>query len=100
MNFLDNMDALSAGIGLDRCIDVCRDSACNGSVTNSVGCLSADIVGAALSGFPGSESPPASIFMGDCGSNLIGFLLATLTVTGTLHESTGSRHGHVGRRSA
>ena len=38
------------------------------------------------------ESAPASIFMGDCGSNLIGFLLATLTVTGTFYERTGSRH--------
>ena len=30
--------------------------------------------------------------MGDCGSNLVGFLLATLTVTGTFYENSGSRH--------
>jgi UDP-GlcNAc:undecaprenyl-phosphate GlcNAc-1-phosphate transferase len=36
--------------------------------------------------------PPAAIFMGDCGSNLIGFLLATLTVAGTFYQRSGSRH--------
>ena len=30
--------------------------------------------------------------MGDSGSNLIGFLLATLTIAGTFYERSGSRH--------
>jgi UDP-GlcNAc:undecaprenyl-phosphate GlcNAc-1-phosphate transferase len=92
MNFLDNMDALSAGIGLIASamfaailLFMVR------SPTVSVAFPLALLAGA-LSGFLVWNRPPASIFMGDCGSNLIGFLLATLTVTGTFYESTGSRH--------
>lgn len=92
MNFLDNMDALSAGIGL------IASSIFAGilvlmikSPTLSVA-LPLVLLSGALFGFLFWNRPPASIFMGDCGSNLIGFLLATLTVTGTFYESTGSRH--------
>ena len=92
MNFLDNMDALSAGIGLIASamfaailLFMVR------SPTVSVAFPLATLAGA-LAGFLVWNRPPASIFMGDCGSNLIGFLLATLTVTGTFYESTGSRH--------
>ena len=92
MNFLDNMDALSAGIGLIASamfaailLFMVR------SPTVSVAFPLALLAGA-LAGFLVWNRPPASIFMGDCGSNLIGFLLATLTVTGTFYESTGSRH--------
>jgi UDP-GlcNAc:undecaprenyl-phosphate GlcNAc-1-phosphate transferase len=92
MNFLDNMDALSAGIGLIASamfaailLFMVR------SPTVSVA-FPLVLLAGALSGFLVWNRPPASIFMGDCGSNLIGFLLATLTVTGTFYESTGSRH--------
>ena len=92
VNFLDNMDALSAGIGLIASamfaailLFMVR------SPTVSVA-FPLVLLAGALSGFLVWNRPPASIFMGDCGSNLIGFLLATLTVTGTFYESTGSRH--------
>ena len=92
MNFLDNMDGLSAGIGVIASM-------------MSVGILLLMVkephwsvafvlllMGGSLSGFLCWNRPPASIFMGDCGSNLIGFLLATLTVSGTFYERSGSRH--------
>lgn len=92
LNFLDNMDSLSAGIGLIASamfaailLFMIR------SPTVSVA-FPLVLLAGALSGFLVWNRPPASIFMGDCGSNLIGFLLATLTVTGTFYESTGSRH--------
>ena len=50
------------------------------------------ILSGSLSGFLVWNRPPASIFMGDSGSNLIGFLLATLTVTGSFYQRSGSRH--------
>jgi UDP-GlcNAc:undecaprenyl-phosphate/decaprenyl-phosphate GlcNAc-1-phosphate transferase len=50
------------------------------------------ILSGSLSGFLVWNRPPASIFMGDSGSNLIGFLLATLTVTGSFYQQSGSRH--------
>lgn len=92
MNFLDNMDALSAGIGLIASLMFAAILLFMvRSPTVSVA-LPLVLLAGALSGFLVWNRPPASIFMGDCGSNLIGFLLATLTVTGTFYESTGSRH--------
>lgn len=92
MNFLDNMDGLSAGIG------VIAASMSAGilllMVRDSHWCVAFGllILSGALSGFLVWNRPPASIFMGDSGSNLIGFLLATLTVTGTFYQHSGSRH--------
>ncbi|RLS73507.1 MAG: undecaprenyl/decaprenyl-phosphate alpha-N-acetylglucosaminyl 1-phosphate transferase [Planctomycetota bacterium] len=92
MNFLDNMDALSAGIGLIASLMFAAILLVMlRSPTVSVA-FPLVLLAGALSGFLVWNRPPASIFMGDCGSNLIGFLLATLTVTGTFYESTGSRH--------
>lgn len=92
MNFLDNMDALSAGIGAIAAIvfagilmAMVRTPAWNVA-------LAFLLLAGAQSGFLVWNRPPASIFMGDSGSNLIGFLLATLTVVGTFYESDGSRH--------
>jgi len=92
LNFLDNMDGLSAGIGLiASLIFACILVAMVKSPTLSVA-FPLVLLAGSLVGFLVWNRPPASIFMGDCGSNLIGFLLATLTVTGTFYESTGSRH--------
>ncbi|MEZ6124665.1 MAG: MraY family glycosyltransferase [Planctomycetaceae bacterium] len=92
MNFLDNMDGLSAGIG------VIAASVSAGILLLMVHephrcvALALLLLAGSLSGFLWWNRPPASIFMGDSGSNLIGFLLAALTVTGTFYERTGSRH--------
>ncbi len=92
MNFLDNMDGLSAGIG------VIASSLSAGilllMVREAHWCVAFGLLllGGSLSGFLCWNRPPASIFMGDSGSNLIGFLLATLTVTGSFYQHSGSRH--------
>lgn len=92
LNFLDNMDGLSAGIGLiSSLIFAVILVALVKSPTLSVA-FPLVLLAGSLVGFLVWNRPPASIFMGDCGSNLIGFLLAVLTVTGTFYESTGSRH--------
>jgi UDP-GlcNAc:undecaprenyl-phosphate/decaprenyl-phosphate GlcNAc-1-phosphate transferase len=92
MNFLDNMDALSAGIGLIASLIFA--AILIGMVRNPAWSIATPLLflAGSLVGFLIWNRPPASIFMGDCGSNLIGFLLATLTVTGTFYESSGSRH--------
>ena len=92
MNFLDNMDGLSAGIGviaalLSAGILLLMVRQPHWSV--AFGLL---LLAGSLSGFLFWNRPPATIFMGDSGSNLVGFLLATLTVTGTFYEHSGSRH--------
>ncbi len=92
MNFLDNMDALSAGIGLIASMIFAAILVLMVKTPTLSVALPLVLLAGALFGFLVWNRPPASIFMGDCGSNLIGFLLATLTVTGTFYESTGSRH--------
>jgi UDP-GlcNAc:undecaprenyl-phosphate GlcNAc-1-phosphate transferase len=76
-NFLDNMDGLSAGIAA-----VCATAFLITAVLIGqwfVAGMLALLVGA-LIGFLCFNFPPATIFMGDSGSLVIGFILGVLTV--------------------
>ncbi|HWB68860.1 MAG TPA: MraY family glycosyltransferase [Solirubrobacterales bacterium] len=81
INFIDGVDGLAAG--------VCTIAAVTLAVIalslerNSAGVLAALTAGGAL-GFLRHGFPPASSFMGDTGSNLLGYLLATASVQGAL----------------
>lgn len=81
VNFSDGADGLAAG--------VCAIAALAFAVIafdlgrNTAGILAAITAGAAL-GFLLWNFPPAKIFMGDCGSNLLGLLLGAVIVEGTL----------------
>ncbi|MBE2319243.1 undecaprenyl/decaprenyl-phosphate alpha-N-acetylglucosaminyl 1-phosphate transferase [Solirubrobacter sp. CPCC 204708] len=81
VNFSDGADGLAAG--------VCAIAALAFAVIafdlgrRTAGTLSAITAGAAL-GFLLWNFPPAKIFMGDCGSNLLGLLLGAVIVEGTL----------------
>jgi UDP-GlcNAc:undecaprenyl-phosphate/decaprenyl-phosphate GlcNAc-1-phosphate transferase len=81
VNFSDGVDGLAAG--------VCAIAATSFSVIAfdlgkaSAGVLAAIIAGAAL-GFLVHNFHPASVFMGDCGSNLLGYLLGAVIVEGSL----------------
>ena len=81
VNFSDGVDGLAAG--------VCAISAVAFSIIafdlgrTTAGILAAIIAGAAL-GFLLFNFHPASVFMGDCGSNLLGLLLGAVIVEGTL----------------
>ena len=93
MNFLDNMDMLSGGIGL---IAASLFAVVMLSMTGEprwlVGGALLVLVGA-LAAFLVHNRSPARIFMGDCGSTFIGMLLATLTVLGTFYdERVTGRH--------
>lgn len=92
MNFLDNMDALSAGIGLIASVLFAGILVLFVPEPAYDVAIPLVLLSGSLLGFLIWNRPPASIFMGDCGSNLIGFLLATLTVTGTFYQNNGSRH--------
>ena len=79
-NFLDNMDGLSAGIAA-----VCATAFLIAALSIQqyfVAALLAMLVGSLL-GFLCFNFSPASIFMGDGGSLLIGFVLGILTVRTT-----------------
>jgi UDP-GlcNAc:undecaprenyl-phosphate/decaprenyl-phosphate GlcNAc-1-phosphate transferase len=81
VNFSDGIDGLAAG--------VCAISAVGFSVIafdlheDTAGILAACVAGAAL-GFLVHNFHPASVFMGDSGSNLLGLLLGAVIVEGSL----------------
>ena len=81
VNFSDGVDGLAAG--------VCAIAAVAFSIIafdlgrNTAGILAAIVCGAAL-GFLIFNFNPAKVFMGDCGSNLLGLLLGAVIIEGTL----------------
>lgn len=79
-NFLDNMDGLSAGIAT-----VCAVALFGASVAVGQAFVPAMLVIliGSLFGFLCFNFPPASIFMGDCGSLIIGFMMGILTIQTT-----------------
>lgn len=77
INFLDNMDGLSAGIAAVTSSFILLLALFNGQFL--VGALAAGLLGACL-GFLRYNFPPARIFMGDVGSLFLGFLLAVLGI--------------------
>ena len=79
-NFLDNMDGLAAGVGLIAAILFAAAQVQVGGLF--VPAILLILVGA-LAGFLVWNRYPAVLFMGDAGSNFIGFLLGSLTVVGT-----------------
>jgi UDP-GlcNAc:undecaprenyl-phosphate GlcNAc-1-phosphate transferase len=89
MNFMDNMDGLSAGVAAVSAGCFLAASLLNGQLFVG-GCL-ALLIGACL-GFLAFNFPRrggARIFMGDSGSLVLGFLLAFLTVRTTYYGRAG-----------
>jgi UDP-GlcNAc:undecaprenyl-phosphate GlcNAc-1-phosphate transferase len=88
-NFLDNMDGLSAGVACvcAFCFFVTAISIEQWFVAASLALL----IGALL-GFLCFNFPPASLFMGDSGSLVIGFILGVLTIR-TQYLHTGEDFG-------
>ena len=79
-NMLDNMDGLAASVGLIVAILFCGAQVAVGSLFVPAVML---VVAGALAGFLVHNHWPARLFMGDAGSNFLGFLLGALTVAGT-----------------
>lgn len=77
VNFLDNMDGLSAGVAAVASAFFVLLAALSGQYL--VGALAAAIFGACL-GFVAYNYNPASIFMGDTGSLFLGFFLAAIGI--------------------
>jgi UDP-GlcNAc:undecaprenyl-phosphate GlcNAc-1-phosphate transferase len=81
INFLDGVDGLAAGVCMIAAVTLAAIAL--SLERNAAGVLAALTAGAAL-GFLRHGFPPASSFMGDTGSNLLGYLLATASVQGAL----------------
>ncbi|MDB5351914.1 MAG: UDP-N-acetylmuramyl pentapeptide phosphotransferase/UDP-N-acetylglucosamine-phosphate transferase [Planctomycetota bacterium] len=91
-NFLDNMDGLAASVGLIAALLFVGAQVAVGSLF--VPAVLLVLVGA-LAGFLLHNRPPARLFMGDAGSNFLGFLLGTLTVAGTFTRAGFPPYGIV-----
>ncbi|UYV12515.1 MAG: undecaprenyl/decaprenyl-phosphate alpha-N-acetylglucosaminyl 1-phosphate transferase [Phycisphaera sp.] len=88
MNFLDNMDGLSAGVAAVAGAFLTAAMLLAGQWF--VAGLSACVVGACL-GFMPHNFPRARVFMGDGGSLVLGFVLGFLSVRGTYMTEGGSQ---------
>jgi UDP-GlcNAc:undecaprenyl-phosphate/decaprenyl-phosphate GlcNAc-1-phosphate transferase len=90
-NFLDNMDGLSAGIAA---VATTAFLVASISINQLFVPAALALLLGALIGFLCYNFPPASIFMGDSGSLVIGFILGVLTVRTTfLPEDVGWQAG-------
>ncbi|HMQ04655.1 MAG TPA: hypothetical protein PKD26_12120 [Pyrinomonadaceae bacterium] len=84
INLLDNMDGLAAGIAAIGAFSLALGFYANGQISELT--LAAIFIGS-LVGFLILNFNPASLFMGDCGSMFVGFLLAGTVLLG----QTGGR---------
>lgn len=89
INLLDNMDGLAAGISAIAAISLGLSFAANGQIGEA---LFIGVFIGALIGFLVYNFNPASIFMGDCGSMFVGFLLASSVL---LNQTGGRSRGIV-----
>lgn len=87
-NFMDNMDGLSAGAAALTSLVLAVSAMCAGQIF--VPCLLLLMTGAVL-GFLIYNFPPASIFMGDAGSLVIGYFLAVCAVLTTYYDPAQQR---------
>ena len=83
INFMDNMDGLAAGVSAIAAGFFMAACLVNGQwfIAASLALLVGGLVGFLVFNFP-----PATIFMGDRGSLVVGFLLAVLTVRTTYYD--------------
>ncbi len=82
-NMLDNMDGLSAGVAAIIALFFCIVAVQTGHYF--IAAFLCGLIGA-LAGFLLFNFPPAAIFMGDCGSTQIGYLLSVMTVEFTFFQ--------------
>ena len=81
INLIDGLDGLSAGIGIISCFSLLIIFVINGSAIISIILITA--LAGALVGFLPFNFNPARTFMGDSGSNFLGFCLAIISIIGT-----------------
>ena len=84
-NFTDNMNGLCAGLGAISAVLFALHAALPGHYL--VACFGFLVAGALL-GFMPLNYPTAKTFLGDSGSHLIGYLIATMAVLPHFHHET------------
>jgi UDP-GlcNAc:undecaprenyl-phosphate GlcNAc-1-phosphate transferase len=85
INIVDGLDGLAAGISGIAAMTMLAVAAFHGAV--GVALLSAILAGVTM-GFLRYNFHPATIFMGDAGSMFLGYMIAAISVVGTLKYAT------------
>ena len=85
INFMDGLDGLAAGIACIAASTLALVAWQMGQTTSAT--LAVIVMGITL-GFLRFNKYPASIFMGDMGSNFLGFLLGAISVSGSFKSAT------------
>ena len=80
LNLIDGLDGLSTGISLIACISLLIIFSLNGSPMISIVLITA--LGGALCGFLPYNFNPAKTFIGDTGSNFLGYCLSIISILG------------------
>ena len=81
LNLLDGMDGLLSCIGLMICLAMAVIAV---QLAHWPAACVATALAGALLGFLRYNSPPASIFMGDCGSMVVGLVIGVVAIQGSL----------------
>jgi len=81
LNLLDGMDGLLSSVGVIICLALAVMAVLSGH--DAAACVAAALAGA-LVGFLHYNFPPATIFLGDSGSMLVGFVIGALALRGNL----------------
>jgi UDP-GlcNAc:undecaprenyl-phosphate/decaprenyl-phosphate GlcNAc-1-phosphate transferase len=85
INLIDGMDGLLGVVGILVCLSLALVSAITGN--SYVAIVSVSLAGA-LIGFLCFNLPPASVYLGDCGSMLIGLVVGALSIQGATKGPT------------
>ncbi len=86
INLIDGLDGLSSGISIISCISLLMIFSLNGSPLISIVLITA--LCGALCGFLPYNFNPAKTFMGDTGSNFLGYSLAIISILGVAKTYT------------
>ena len=81
INLTDGLDGLAAGVGFFVCVILLILSVLGEEFMTALGFAA---LGGAILGFLKYNFNPATIFMGDCGSYFLGYMLASLSILGSL----------------
>lgn len=86
INLTDGLDGLSSGITLIACVSLLIIFASNGSPLISILLITA--LAGGIVGFLPFNFNPAKTYMGDCGSNFLGFSIAIISILGVAKTYT------------
>jgi len=86
VNLIDGLDGLASTVALTIVLAVGVLAGINEQIDVA---LLATLLGGALLGFLGHNRPPARIFLGDCGSLPLGFLVGALSLEASAKKAAG-----------